>query len=197
MVRMFLYLPIHDNPTADGYTPPSIDVHAPALLQAIVDARRNPEPDAQQAGGGGGGGYGHNQNTPEMKVVKNFHLKKKGWIDVLAWSHGSSTKNMQDLSLTKYSDEYTPIFSGAPPARARRNSRSLLSHGDDARDPSAPLPARRRPAEGPAPQHHRVQVHQHRVRTLSAPEVLDRESHSLAKFLVALDGRQRRRDAPH
>lgn len=76
----------------------------------IAQAARQ-DPDAQQ---GGGGGH-HNQDTPEMKAVKKFHLEKNGWIDVLAWSHGNSTKNMQDLSLTKYSDQYTPIFTGTHP----------------------------------------------------------------------------------
>lgn len=107
MVRMWIYLPITDDPNGDGYTPPSIEVHGPKLIAAIMDARKNPDANAppQQ-------GHGNQHNTPEMKAVKTFHQNLKGWIDVLAWSNGNSAKNMQDLSLTKYADQYSPIFSG-------------------------------------------------------------------------------------
>ena len=108
MVRMWIYLPISDDPNGDGYVPPSIDVHGPKLLAAIVDARKNPDANAPPQHGG----HGNQNNTSEMKAVKNFHQNLKGWIDVLAWSNGNSSKNMQDLSLTKYADQYSPIFSG-------------------------------------------------------------------------------------
>lgn len=117
MVRMYIYIPIHSNPNADGYVPPSIDVQGPELLKSIIDARKaGPDPNAA-APAGGGGGYGQNQNTDEMKAAKNFHLKGKDWIEILAWSHGASTKNVQDLSFTKYSDQYTPIYAGSRSAK--------------------------------------------------------------------------------
>lgn len=123
MVRMFVYIPIHNNPNADGYVTPSIDVQGPELLKSIMEARKaGPDPAAAAGGGGGGGGYG-NQNNEEMKAAKNFHhAKGKDWIDILAWSHGTSTKNVQDLSFTKYSDQYTPIYAGA--FSANRGSRT-------------------------------------------------------------------------
>jgi len=111
-VDMYLYLPIQTDPSRSDYVKPAIDVHGEFLcheLKALKDKEKptnnnNEDEDDYR---------GNRRDAPHSKVFSDFHSKQTGWIDVLAWSHGCSSSgkkgNLQDISLTKWMDQYTPL----------------------------------------------------------------------------------------
>lgn len=111
---MFLYLPV--TPDCEVDNPPTIDIEAARFAEAIRTYTPPEEPEEDD------GGWGRRNASPELKAMENFHKDRPGWMTVLAWSHGCSNSgsyngrsaseggNMQDLSVTKYSDNASPVL---------------------------------------------------------------------------------------
>jgi len=111
---MFMYLPLVAKCDIDN--PPTIDEDAARLAESL----RTFQPPEQPAEEEDRGWRGRRDN--DLAAFENAHKDRAGWIPVLAWSHGASNGssrwggsssgkgNMQDLSMTKYSDNYSPLM---------------------------------------------------------------------------------------
>jgi len=101
VVYMFMYLPV----TSGGEGIPDITNQVEGLVNVIRDGNKLAEAVDE----------GRARNKAMSKPIQKFH---KGWITVLAWSHGvshgRSTRRggggMQDISLTKYQDPLSPAL---------------------------------------------------------------------------------------
>jgi len=116
-VEMFLYLPLLSQCDVDR--PPTIDQDA----ERIAESLRTYQPPAQDNDDDNNNNNNRGrwrQRDNELEALSKAHENRPGWIDVLAWSHGASNGssrygdsrrgNMQDLSMTKYSDNYSPLM---------------------------------------------------------------------------------------
>jgi len=99
--------------------PPTIDTDGQVIAHGI-HTFQPPAEEPENPDDGGGRRRGRRRrfgDNPEMVAIENAHKDRPGWISILAWSHGASngssrygrgSSNMQDFSMTKYSDNASP-----------------------------------------------------------------------------------------
>jgi len=113
---MWLYLPI--TPACNIDDPPLIDQDGPKIAHAVHTFQPPQRNDEENEEGGGRRRRRRAEDDPGLQAVESAHKDRPGWIPILAWSHGASSSsgrhsrggqsNMQDLSMTKYSDNASP-----------------------------------------------------------------------------------------
>eukprot|EP01117_Protostelium_nocturnum_P012638 TRINITY_DN4650_c0_g3_i1.p1 TRINITY_DN4650_c0_g3~~TRINITY_DN4650_c0_g3_i1.p1 ORF type:complete len:337 (+),score=114.06 TRINITY_DN4650_c0_g3_i1:78-1088(+) len=121
-VDMFLYVPIDVDVKAEGYETPNARVDVPKFIRAINEkAKEVKDPEATNENNDDGRRRG---NEPDnSKELMDAHSEPL-WTDVLAWSWGMSNSgsmhggsrhegrtNVQDISMTRYSDFRSEAFS--------------------------------------------------------------------------------------
>jgi len=110
-----MYLPLVEKCDIDN--PPTIDEDAVRIAESLRTFQAPEEGEEDEDRGWRG------RRDNDLNAIGKAHEDRAGWIPVLAWSHGASNGssrwggssgsgkgNMQDLSMTKYSDNYSPLM---------------------------------------------------------------------------------------